>query len=119
MNNFLCILLLSIAILSGCAAPSPYAKNCINTTPSMSAARWTCLQGESAQGNAGIQQPVQQAPAYDWSSAPTPGSMTPSVSGGNKGPIKLNGMPDPNRPQQINPMSKVCTPNGSGGYVCQ
>lgn len=59
----------------------------------------------------------QQAPAYDWSSAPQPGSLTPSFSGGGN-QIKLIGTPDPKNSQQVNPTSKSCMPNGYGGFNC-
>lgn len=65
MKKILGLLVLSTGLLAGCASktPSPYAQNCIKTTPQMSAARWDCLQGEPKQTDSNSQQPKQQTQA--------------------------------------------------------
>lgn len=100
MKKILALLIVATGLLAGCAAPTPYAQNCINTTPNMSAARWKCLQAEPKQTYSNNQPSTQQAPAYDPFRAPTivpmgNNGLTPGNSGMN------------------------CTPDGRGGYNCR
>jgi NADPH-dependent glutamate synthase beta subunit-like oxidoreductase len=61
------------------------------------------------------QQCMQGIPAWQQSPAP----IQQQGSGVTQGrQIQLQGMPDPNRPQQINPTQKICMPNGYGGFNC-
>jgi len=62
------------------------------------------------------QQCMQGIPA--WQQTPAP--IQQQGSGVTQGrQIQLQGMPDPNRPQTVAPLTKTCTPNGFGGYTCQ
>lgn len=86
--------------MAGCGSTHPLVKNCVDTTPAMSSARWSCIQDANAQiyGNRNNQPATQQAPAYDPFRVPTT-NLTPGLTGGNQG--------------------MTCTPDGRGGYNCR
>jgi hypothetical protein len=86
-----------------------YTKNGTANMDGYCANHW--YTGNSVQPN---QQPT---PAYNWNS--TPNTNLSGTFGGSGGNAQIQGLPNPNRVQQVNPLPKTCTPNGYGGYVCQ
>ena len=62
------------------------------------------------------QQCMQGVPAWQQTPAPIQ-QQGNGVTQGRQ--IQLQGLPDPNRPQQVNPMPVQCRPNGYGGFNCQ
>jgi hypothetical protein len=84
--------IVGVCLLTACAAPSPQAQRCIDSTPKMSAARWSCLQDANSRANASqaAQRPAQQAPAYDPFRAPTIVNTGPGTTSGNTN-YELNG----------------------------
>ena len=62
------------------------------------------------------QQCMQGIPA--WQQTPAPIQQQGNINQQPRQQIQLQGMPDPNRPQTVAPMSKTCMPNGYGGFNC-
>lgn len=104
-----------VLLIAGCAT-HPLVQQCVDTTPAMSGARWSCIQQANAQiyGSGNNQQATQQAPAYDPFRAPTIVNTGPGTTSGNTN-YNLNGAYNGQLQQQNRTVN--CTTQYYGGVA--